>query len=231
MKGYVIMESEFNLKLVFLSLRKKLIPICCITLVTALLSLAVTLLIPPTYSSTAKYLSTNYKNGDSFAQSALVSAQQDLVDDYIEIIKSEKMLYPVSEILKQKGLDYSPVKLEKMISGQQIKETSAFTVTVSSKNPEHSRIIIETISENVVGVIDDVQKRENTVAVLDPESTPEQTSPSVLRNVLIAFAVSFIISTLSFALAEFYDRTVRNEDDLKKRFNLPIIGVIPEWKA
>ena len=41
MKGYVIMESEFNLKLVFLSLRKKLIPICCITLVTALLSLAV----------------------------------------------------------------------------------------------------------------------------------------------------------------------------------------------
>ena len=225
------MESEFNLKLIFNALKKNLIWIIAITLLCTSLAGVVTFFIAPTYSSSAKYLSTNYKSGDSFAQSALVSAQQELVNDYIEIIKSEKMLATVSEKLKEKGLDYSQEKLEKMISGQQIKETSAFTVTVSSKDPEHSRIIVATISENVVKVIDDVQKRENSVAVLDPETDPEKTDPSLTRNVFISFVASFMIATLAFGLAAFYDRTVRNEDDLKKRFNLPILGVIPEWKS
>ena len=225
------MESEFNLKLLLGSLKKNLIWIIAITIFFTAATIAVTSFVPPTYSSSAKYLSTNYKNGDSFAQSALVSAQQELVNDYIEIIKSEKMLAPVSESLKAKGLDYDQKKLEKMISGQQIRETSAFIITVSCKDPEHSRIIVETISENVVKVIDDVQKRENSLSVLDPETDPVKTDPSLTRNALISFVASFMISTLAFAFASFYDRTVRNEDDLKKRFNLPIIGVIPEWKS
>ena len=225
------METEFNLRLMLGALKKNIIWIIAITLLATLLVGVVTLFTPPTYSSSAKYISTNNKEGDSFAQSALVSAQQELVDDYIEIIKSEKMLASVSEKLKERGIDYSQERLEKMISGQQIRETSAFTITVKTKDPEHSRIIVQTISENVVEVIDEVQKRKNSVAVLDPETEPKKTGPSLVKNVALACGASFVLVTVIFGAIAFYDRTVRNEADLKKRFKLPIIGVIPEWKS
>lgn len=225
------METEINLKLILGALKKNIIWIIAITLVCTVAAGVVTFFTPPTYSSSAKYISTNNKEGDSFAQSAIVSAQQQLVNDYIEIIGSEEMMGPVSEKLKEKGINYSPEALEKMITGQQINETSAFIITVKSSSPEHARAIIETISENVSNVIDGVQKRENTVAVLDPVTEPKKTGPNLVRNAVLACGISFIMSIVAFSVVAFYDRTVRSEDDLKKRFDLPVIGVIPEWKS
>ena len=43
------------------------------------------------------------------------------------------------------------------------------------------------------------------------------------------FAIGFFGSFFVFLIVAYYDRTVRSEDDLKKRFDLPIIGVIPTW--
>ena len=225
------MESEFNIKLILKALKKNVLFILLIGTLCAAIAGGIAAVTPPTYSSTAKYLSTNYMTENEFTQSALVNAQQDLVKDYIEIIKSKIALERVSEKLAQSGIVYSHTELLKMIKGDQIDDTSAFTITVSCKNKSHSKAIAESLSSVITEVVDTVQKRENTVAVLDSGSDPVKTYPSISRNTVIGFVLGAFVSTVVFALVAFYDRTLRTEDDLKKRFNLPILGVIPEWKV
>jgi len=225
------MEAEFNLKLILKALKKNLIWIIAITLFCTTLLGVVTFFIPPTYSSKATYLSTNYKSDDEFTQSALITAQQQLVKDYIEIIKSKTMLEVVSAKLKEQNIEYTHTELASMISGKQVEDTSAFTITVNCDDRDHALIITQTLSSVVAGVIDGVQKRENTVAVLDEGTEPTQTSPSLIKNLIFGFLVGFLGSTAVFGLIAFYDRTLHTEDDLKKRFNIPVIGVIPEWRS
>ena len=118
-----------------------------------------------------------------------------------------------------------------MISASQIDETSAFTVSVSGINTDEIKDTVESICKNVGAIIDETQQRDHAIEVLTDTSelTVRKVSPRMGLNITAGFAIGFFGSFFVFLIVAYYDRTVRSEDDLKKRFDLPIIGVIPTW--
>lgn len=229
------MNTEFSLKLVWNAILKNIVWIILITVVFTGAAGVLTIYQKPVYSSTATFYSINVAGDLSYSSSALVSAQQMFVNDFIVITKSEKMLGRVADDIETQFKD-SKYKndislLGLMISAKQIENTSAFTVTVKSNSPEEAKYIVNLIADNMRPVIDDAVKRENAVATLSRGSEPEKVSPSLTRNVIIGFALGFAGSVIMFTLIMLYDRTIRTEEDIKKYFKLPIIGVIPEWDS
>ena len=229
------MNSELNFKSLFITLKKRIIYIVLITLVCVGIAAAYTFTVTPVYSVTAEFYSVNVppESNYPYTDSSLVSAQQKLVNDYIEIIKSDKMLVIVRDDLISKGYkDMSVGRLRSMISTAQIEETSIFTVSVSGVDKKEIKDIISSVYDNVGTVIDDTQQREHAVDELSEKSEikPVKVSPSVTNNLLTGAAVGFFGSLILFMIISYYDRTVRSEEDLKNRFDLPIIGVIPKWE-
>ena len=226
------MNSDFGLKMLFLSMKKYLIYILIITFICTGIAAAYTFTVPTVYSVSATFYSLNTAPNYDYSNSNLVSAQQKLVNDYIEIIKSDKMLTVVKNDLKEDGYKTITVSdIRAKISAKQIDDTSAFTVTVSGTDTEEIYDIIASICDNVSEIINGTQQRDNSIDVLSDkkEIKPVKVSPSIVKNILTGFVIGLLSSIILFLIIAYYDRTVSTEEDLKKRFDLPVIGVIPSW--
>ena len=226
------MNSELNFKGLFLTLKNKLIYIIIITLVCGGIAAAFSFTKTPVYSVTATFYSVNVPNDYTFTDAGLVSAQQILVDDYIEIIKSDKMLTLTRDILKQKGYENISVgRIRSMMSAQKVEDTSVFTVSISGTDIKEIKDIITVICKNASKIIDETQQREHAIEVLSSPSEikPVKVSPNNMLNISTGLSIGFFGSLVLFLIIAYFDRTVRTEEDLKNRFDIPIIGVIPSW--
>lgn len=224
------METEINIKVVWDAIKKNLKWILLVTVIFAVLAAAYSFTRPPVYSSSAKFYSINYADGVDYSSPGLVSAQQMLVSDYIEIIKSSRMLQTVSDyIYEQYGKEYSVSQLNSMISASQTNGSSAFVVTVRSNDQYATKYIAKAITENMAPVIDSTVKRENSVVTLSPATEPARLSSNNVRNIFLGALIGFICSALLSSVILIYDKTIRTEDDLKEKFKYPIIGAIPKW--
>lgn len=226
------MNTELNLKHIWLAIKKNIIWIVLITLLFFGGAIGLTFMQKPVYASTASFYSINVADDVNYSSSTLVSAQQMLVNDYIEITKQQRMLEEVCDDLeKEYGKTYTTAKIGSMISARQIKDTSVFTVTVSSQNKTEAKIIVNVIEQNIAEVISRTVRRENAVVTLSKGSDPVQVSPSMTKNAMIGFLMGIVGSTVAFVVASLYDKTIRTEEDIKEKFKKPVIGVVPAWKT
>jgi len=227
------MNPELNFGLILKTLKKYFVYIVIISVISTGISAIFTFTVKPVYAVSATFYSINNATDYDYSSSSLIEAQKDLVNDYIEIIKSAKMQTVVRDVLRNKGNESASVKgIRSKISAAQIEETSAFTVTVSGTDTGEITAIIHAICNNVGDVVDETQQRKHSIDVLsDPdEIAPQRVSPNVPMNLLAGFAVGFFGSLILFFAVAFYDRTVRTEQDLKNHFEIPVIGVIPKWE-
>ena len=93
------------------------------------------------------------------------------------------------------------------------------------------RVLSEKLKEDnstatVVAVLD----RKDAVKInLNPEPAKTHSSPNMLRNCLLAGIIGAVISFAYFILRSLLNTIIRIEDDVKRAFKYPIIGIIPSW--
>ncbi|MEG0579278.1 MAG: capsular biosynthesis protein, partial [Niameybacter sp.] len=56
-------------------------------------------------------------------------------------------------------------------------------------------------------------------------------SPNVLLNTLIGFMLGGVLSVLGVLVAAMLDNRVKDEEDLKKYYDMPILGAIPDLES
>jgi capsular polysaccharide biosynthesis protein len=66
------------------------------------------------------------------------------------------------------------------------------------------------------------------IFVIDDAYLPENPiKPNLKLNLAIASVLSFMLSVFIIFLLEFMDNTIKNENDLEKISDLPVLGIIP----
>ena len=225
------MKTEISFDLLLLILKKNIIWIAIIAIVAGGITFGVTSFSKPVYSANASFYVINHNDAD-YTQSALVAAAQALAADYIEIIKSDKVLVPVSEKLKREhGYEFSAAQLKGMISCRVKAETAVFTVTVNGADKNATEAIISVIEEEAGPRIDTAVKRKDCVELLSEGGEAKVSSASRTTNTLLAFVVGIVGGFGIFLIIALFDNTIRTEDDVKNRFDIPIIGAIPVWEV
>ncbi len=139
------MKNEINLNLFWRVLKKSFWKILIFAIVVMVaVSLYAQYFIPKRYSSSIGYLafsiSSSKTSGSNYAQGSLSNVEEYLIRDYSAIIKSEKMCARVAEKLKENHpgkYDYvSAGSISGMVSTAAGSAPSAFTLTVSSTDPQ-----------------------------------------------------------------------------------------------
>ena len=236
------MESDFSGKLLIKILKKYTVWILVCAILAGGIAFAYTCTIKPVYSTTASFYVTNIQDKADFTQTALVAAAQSLAKGYLEIIKSDRLMVKVSEDLNaQYGYELSSGELRSMVGGKVEDESEVFTVSVSHTDPVLVDRVLRSIEKNAPAVIDSTVKRTDCVVLLTGVSTarPVETegekplaskvSPNQFSNTLIGSVVGLIVSFAFFAFVTVSDRTIRSEDDLKNRYDVPVLGSVPRW--
>lgn len=175
-------------------------------------------------SSVSMYVAPNRDNPEIIASLNDLTYAQEVVNTYIVILKTNNFL---DNVAKTSGRDYSIKELRKMIAINAVNGTEIFEIHVTSKDPVDSLILANTISKLAPQKIIEI-KNADAVKEVDPATLPtEPSAPDVLMNTVIGFALGLVIGVMAVFLLEIIDKRVKDEDDLLKHYNVPILGIVP----
>jgi len=222
-------EIEISLEEIFTILIKRLwIIVLCFVLCTAGTFIVNNYLIDEEYTaSLSMYAAPNSQDADVMASLNELNYAQKVVNTYIEILKTDDFNEAVA---KASDLGYSYEDLAKMVEINAVNNTEIFEVKVTTKDPEDSFVLANTIAwlapQKIIKV-----KNADAVNVVDSVRMPaEPSAPNVIKNTAIGSLSGLILGVIIAFLLEMMDKRVKDEDDLMKHFDGPILGSIPEFE-
>ncbi|MDM5211542.1 Wzz/FepE/Etk N-terminal domain-containing protein [Peribacillus sp. NJ4] len=219
------MEETISIKDIFKTLKKRWKLIMLLTLIAALISGTISyFLLTPVYQSSTLIL-VNQKQTENQLDSTQIRSNIDMINTYSVIIKSPAILKKVIDELK---LDQSVEQLSEKITINSQENSQVFSLTVQDSNPSQAVEIANTVSETFEKEIKDIMNVDNVsvFAKAEIKENPTPVKPNPLLNIAIAVVVGLMAGVGLAFLLEYMDNTIKDEDDIERLLELPILGSI-----
>ena len=157
-----------------------------------------------------------------------ISAAQKIVDTYVIILKSDRVL---NDVIDSLNLDYTAKQIKKMISISSVNDTEVMQIQVTSPNAQLScniaNKLAEIAPEKLVEITD-----AGFVKIVDSATVdPVPTSPDVRMNCLIGTFAGIALSVMYIIIRELFNVRVKSEEDIKKNYAIPVLGEIPSFNT
>lgn len=219
--------NEISLQEIAIILWQKVLIIILATVIGGVVAFCVSrFVINPLYTSRiSMYVNNNQNPETTVANINDINASQKLVATYIEILRSDAVL---TEVLEETGASYTIEELRKMMTANSLNGTEIFEVKVQSKDPVEAAHIANTIATIAPGQIIRVVKAGSVELIDAAVVATMPSSPNVMLNTLIGLMLGAVLSILGVLVAAMMDNRIKSEDDLKKNYDLPILGAIPD---
>lgn len=226
-------EMEIDIQRLISAVWKKAWLIMLIAVLCAILTFVGTrYLITPMYQSSAMF----YVNNSSLSvgdatfsiDSGDISAAKSLVDSYIVILRTRESL---NDVIDYAGVDRTFTELKGMISAASVNSTEIFEVVVTSPDPQEAQRIADAIAyilpKRISSIIEGTSAKVVDAAVV----AVKPSSPSYSLNTFVGFVVGFALSVLAILLREFFDISIRSEEDITMCGNAPVLAAVPDMSV
>lgn len=225
--GFNSMEETISLREIFETLKKRIVMIILITVCAVGASGIISyVVLTPIYQATTQILVSQQAAG---ATSALQAAGFDVDSKYIqtynEILKSPYILEPVIEEL---GLPISHRELNGKLNVMQQGQSQVVTIRVEDASAAMAVDIANTTAAVFQREISNLLRIENVVILAKAEllENPVPIKPNPELNMAIAFVVGLMTAVGIAFLLEYFDQSIRTEQDIEQYLELPIIGSV-----
>ncbi|WP_339200413.1 Wzz/FepE/Etk N-terminal domain-containing protein [Peribacillus sp. FSL P2-0133] len=219
------MEETISINDIFKTLKKRWKLIILLTLIAALISGSISyFLLTPVYQSSTQIL-VNQKQSENQLDSTQIRSNIDMINTYSVIIKSPAILEKVIDELE---LEQSVEQLSEKITINSQENSQVFSLTVQDSNPSKAVEIANTVSETFQKEIKNIMNVDNVsvLAKAEIKENPTPVKPNPLLNIAIAIVVGLMAGIGLAFLLEYMDNTIKDEDDIDKLLELPILGSI-----
>ncbi len=185
--------------------------------------------VTPQYESKAMMYVNNSSisfGGTSLSiSSGELSAAKTLLQIYIIILESRTTLETVIDIA---DLEYTYEELEKMVEATSVNGSEVFQIVATSEDPAEAELIVDTIVDVLPNRIAEIVDGSN-VRLVDSAILPtERSSPSYTKFALIGLLLGFVGSCGIIVVIDLLDTTIRDDDYLFQRYNIPVLAVVPD---
>ena len=220
------MGEEISIQEIFYILKKRSILILSLTAITMIIVGIISyFVITPTYEATSQILVNQLGKESNLYDSNEVETNVQLIKTYKIMIKSSTVLEKVKDELNS---DYSVDELDKKISVTSEEDSQIMTITVDDESINSAVKIANKTAEVFQKEIADIMNVNNVTIITEAKVKGHETpvKPNRVMNLAIAMVVGLMSGVgLAFLLA-FLDHTLKTEEDIETRLNLPVIGVI-----
>lgn len=225
-------EETISLQEVFEIIRKKIALILIITFSAAAISAIVSFfLITPKYERSTQLLVNRSQVSENFSTNEVQTNIQ-LINTYSEIILSPRILDIAAKELE--GLidlengEITASYLKGKITVNNQNNSQVLNISVEDTDPHRAALIANKVAEVFQREIPSIMNVDN-VNILSEADVPEDlspVSPKPLLNIAIAFVVGLMVGVGLAFLIEYFDNTIKTEQDIEKYLELPVLGVI-----
>jgi len=228
-------ESEIDLQeMLFSYLHHAWVIVLCVIAVMGIALAYTKLFITPMYrASVTIYVNNSINNANmEYIASTDLSVSQKLVETYVAIIKSDRVLEEVKESLDATAEEgdptYSEAALRSMISAEQVGKTEVFTVSVSNPDRKMAAKIANTIAEKAPEEIAGIVKGSST-EIIDYAKVPGSPyTPNYTRNALIGGLIGLVLAVVGLTVRYLLDVHINDAEDLERMCDYPVLGQIPD---
>lgn len=152
-----------------------------------------------------------------------MSASMGLVYVYQNIITSRAVLAPAAEAC---NANYASVASG---VGAAVSENApVVTVVVETEDPQLSLAVAQQIAELAPVKVAEVVEGSSMRIIDSPVVLRTPSYPNVTRNTLIGLVLGLVLSTLAVVVGDLAYDDVQGASDMERRYNLPVIGHIPD---
>lgn len=218
---------EIDVKELLRGLWKRAWIIVLCAVLTAAISLVYTVnFITPTYkASVTMYVNNNSEVSSGMTSSDLAVALQ-LVNTYVNIIQSDKVL---EKVVEETGLNLTAAQIRSMLSAEVVDETEMFRVSIISPNAKMSTDIVNAIASIAPDEISLIVEGSNAKVIDYAKEPTSRHAPSYTGNTVLGGIIGAVLVIAVIVIAMLADNRVKNESDLGKIYNIPVLGVIPDF--
>jgi capsular polysaccharide biosynthesis protein len=156
-----------------------------------------------------------------------VQTNLQLINTYNDIIKSNAIL---DKVVAELNLDMNADQLKGKFTVGSETDSQVVYISVQDADANMAATIANKTAEVFQKEIVNIMSVDN-VSVLDKAKVAENQAPikpQPVMNVAIAIVVGLMASVGLAFLLEYFDNTIKNEQDIEKILGLPILGVIAQ---
>lgn len=225
--------TEIDLKQLVLALfRKAWLLILCALIGGGISYFYTANFITPMYRATVSIYVNNANpqlgSNSSYISGTDLATAQRLVNTYVNIIKSNTVLEKVAE---QSGLDITAEQIRNMMTAASVEDTEIFEIYISNADPELAAQVANAIAEVAPDEISNFLEGSST-KIIDYAQVPQyRYTPSFRRNTFLGCCVGGLLAAAYVVLRTIFDVRIKDEDDLERLFDLPVLGAIPDFTA
>ena len=191
----------------------------------AALVVSTTLLEEKYETTTSLFVGTDESINDNLSMSDLQVSSQ-LIEDYKEVIKTRAV---AEEVMDTLDLDISYSEYLNNIQVTSKQNSRFIYITYEDSSPVKTALITNQIAETFIEKVDGIVGDHN-IKVIDVAPVPNKpSSPNIVLNVCIGAIIGLIIGVLIILLRNALDNTIKKEEDIEKKLELTVLGVIPTF--
>ena len=195
--------------------------ICC----SAVLLYTVNFVSPRYEASVTMYVNNKSNQEGSAITSNDLTVATKLVNTYINIIKSDRVL---EKVVAEIGTNLNPNNLRGMISAESLNGTEMFEVTVTCEEPKLSADLANAIADVAPAEISQIIQGSSAEIVDRAKVPTTRSSPNYSMSGVLGFAVGALLAVSVIILAHTLDVRVKSEEDLAEICSVPVLGTIPD---
>ena len=218
------MEETISLKELLQTLRKRLLLILSITFVAVLVSGIVSFyFLTPIYQSSTQFLVNQAKDDQPVYNPGEIQTNLQLINTYNVIIKSPAIL---DIVINNLDLDMTTEQLNSKITVGSQTDSQVVAITVQDADPKMAADIANTTVNVFQREIKEIMNVDNVSILAKAEVNSSPVKPNPYLNIAIAMVVGLMAGVGLAFLLEYFDNTVKNEQDIERNLDLPVLGVI-----
>ncbi len=234
--------KEYSIQDLFNLLLSKIFTIIVVTLVFGVAAYCIARwVMPRKYASHISMYVQSYTADDSSVDElrGSVTTSKQLLNTYIEVLKDEAVMMDVGnqlvkyftpevlhECFTMQDGNITPSSLKSCISISPITDTTALTVTATTKNPDVSAAVCNYLSRVAQKYLDQAVGVGSINHIATARSYRIPVSPNISRITLIGAAIGFILIVLEIFVIDFFDNTIKGTQELSDKFEIASLGEI-----
>lgn len=177
-----------------------------------------------------------------------INASQKLVNTYIVILQDDEVLLDIAQQLTESyGIEalgrmlpltqiggeevLEPRTLRKIIRMSAVNNTEVLKIEAETKDAALSADICNRMTQIAPEMLQRVVKAGSVEVIGSAKAERKPSFPSVPLFSIAGLFAGFVISAAAVLLQYVMDNTVKNEEEFKKRYNIPVLGEIPDFKS
>lgn len=185
--------------------------------------------VTPQYESYTKVVLVKDSSGSEGGSSSEITTTdlglaQKLIGTYSQLVKSKTIL---RKTINNLGINETETSLEKKISVKEITDTEMLKITVRDEDPVQAMRIANEVTAVFADTVSDIYKLNNVYTIDSAEESLAPCNVNHIRDIIIFMAIGIVISVVYILIANMFDTTIKDIEDIENRAELVTLVSIP----